>query len=67
MTEAKEDRALSLWKEWFDYNGIPWERDADNWDSSCFFCGKGHPEHEGNCVFIRAKKLIEEKGRNVRN
>lgn len=53
-----EDTALGLWKEWFEYSGIPWERDVDNWDSSCFFCGEGHPEHKWNCVFVRACRIV---------
>ena len=56
-----EKQALELWQEWFEKDGDPSYGERDG-DPVCFFCGwwifenENHPE---DCVYIRAKKLIE--------
>lgn len=54
-------QALELWQEWFKDGGDPghvWEISGD---PHCFFCEAwlGYEEHELNCIYTRAKKLIE--------
>ena len=49
------DKALELWKRLFEFVDDPYV------DWYCFFCGR--PEgmfHQPNCIWIEAKKLVEE-------
>ena len=53
------DKALELWKRLFEYTSNPYEKvDGEEW---CFFCTatKGY-SHEPGCIWIEAKKLVEE-------
>lgn len=56
--------ALKLWREWFNRQGSSPSIDGDiSW--YCFFCNEtltGNEEdsqHAPDCIYIRAKKLIE--------
>lgn len=58
-----EQEALKLWIEWFERNGNPFASGNDL--IYCLFCdGESQHEsskfeHEEDCIYIRAKKLIE--------
>jgi len=57
------DIALALWREWFLTRGHPWEPECEGWNSHCSFCGavqiSGNiNEHEDQCVYVRAGKLL---------
>jgi len=58
-------KLAELWREWFKIDGNPTiatlETDVVN---VCFFCscyitGSGDDEHFGDCVYVRAKELVE--------
>jgi hypothetical protein len=51
------DTGLELWKEFIEFS--PFAAGPDNWTSFCFFCGEEVPNHEPDCIFLKAKKLIE--------
>jgi hypothetical protein len=53
------DEALQIWKKWFEYSGSPWVLGSGGWFEECFFCGENIPNHEDNCVYVKAKKLID--------
>jgi hypothetical protein len=50
-----------LWIEWFEFSGNPWEYNDNYGRTYCFFCAEEYPNHSANCVFIRAKSLIEKE------
>ncbi len=52
--------ALDLWREWLGQNGDPWTQD-DYGRTWCFFCAGQEPQHEGDCVFVRARVFLEEQ------
>jgi len=53
----KDNRALLLWREWFDDNGDPWE--ANGYGIWCKFCGNNEKNgHESSCVFPKARELL---------
>lgn len=54
------DKGLELWKQWFDWDGEPWTSD-DYGRTDCFFCGESYPSHSEDCVWVHAKKLLEEQ------
>jgi len=49
--------ALELWRRWFEENGEPWAN--SEWGMPCFFCWVEHPNHDANCVYVLAAKLLE--------
>jgi hypothetical protein len=59
------DEALKLWREWFKDDGNPIVAGECGGDLSCFFCGgwqvavKSPCEHKPDCIYVRAKALIE--------
>lgn len=57
MVDKKEENALELWKRWFEFSGDPWES-IDVFEDCCFFCCGDRPDHELDCVYVAAKKLI---------
>ena len=64
MTDkTKAEQALELWREWFVEDGCPTYAGECGGDISCFFCGEwsfGEEDcHEPDCIFVRAKKLID--------
>ena len=59
----KENKALALWKRWFEYSGDPWHESNYGLDISCLFCGEDQPKHEPDCVYVAAKKLACEHER----
>ena len=64
MTDkTKAEQALELWREWFVWDGDPTYMDEMYGDLRCFFCGEillDKPyEHAPNCIFIRAKQLVD--------
>ncbi len=62
---SMEDTALQLWREFFGERGRGSYFDSPCGDAECFFCGESiYNEEEGHdpdCVYIRAKKLLEER------
>ena len=54
------DKALELWKRLFEWTDDPYEGDeyGKQW---CFFCGEDYPTHIIDCIWIEAKKLVEEQ------
>lgn len=52
-----DDEALKLWIELFQWVDEPWES-IPNGDV-CFFCGRYKPRHENECIWVRAKTLVE--------
>ena len=57
------DKALELWKRLFEWTGTdPSEIDWISGDKICFFCGmvKDKQPHASDCIWIEAKKLVEE-------
>ena len=50
-----------LWVEWFDFSGDPWEEGEWGGEKACFFC-TGAPGHEPDCVYLKAKRLLDEEG-----
>ena len=57
-------KALELWKRTI-VNETPWVGDGmgdelDPGDMDCFFCGNYYPNHADYCIWIEAKKLVEE-------
>lgn len=60
----KEKEALKLWQEWFKFYGDC--KEYPDGFPSCFFCGSDNfyinsdiIMHKNDCVFMRAKRLIE--------
>lgn len=56
----EENKALTLWKRWFEWSGMPWE--SSDWSEFgwyCFFCGEEEPNHKQDCVYVAAKRLVE--------
>lgn len=57
---ARRALALDLWKEWFEQDGDPWTQDS--YDRTwCFFCTSQEPQHDEDCIFVRARALLEEQ------
>lgn len=57
---GEEDKALALWKRWFEWRGgDPWE--AVGGLIICIFCGEDRPNHEPDCIFVAAKELMEDE------
>ena len=63
--KTKEQLALELWREWFAEDGGPMYAAEGSGDLTCFFCGEWffgeHDKHAPDCIFIRAKQLIEKE------
>lgn len=61
--QPEANEALTLWREWFAKSGDPFYASED--DVYCFFCGEwqhdsdNRPEHEADCIYVRAKRLVE--------
>jgi len=56
---SDEDKALELWRRWFDFSGDPYEADVDAIELWCFFCGKNKDDgHASDCVYVQAAKLL---------
>lgn len=53
-----DDEALKLWIEFFELVNEPWEGTRDGSDT-CFFCTELRPHHEHECIWVRAKALVE--------
>jgi hypothetical protein len=51
------ESALDLWRRWFAWSGDPWDRDEVY--QSCIFCGHDKLQHEPDCIWVAAKKLVE--------
>ena len=56
------NRALQLWLRWFEQDGAPYIKDGEDmgYDDYCFFCGENEPEHEPDCIYLEAEKLVQE-------
>jgi len=52
------DKALELWKRVFRECGSPYTFPLQ--DRVCFFCGGIDFRHKLGCIWIEAKKLVEE-------
>lgn len=51
------NKALKLWEEWFKFS------DNDPWFDVegtvyCFFCVNSYPDHEDDCIYERAERLV---------
>jgi hypothetical protein len=55
------EAALDLWREWFEKDGEPHYASEQGGDVHCFFCGAWleHDSHESDCIWARAKELLE--------
>jgi hypothetical protein len=53
------DKALELWKRVFRECGSPYTFPLQ--DRVCFFCGGIDFRHKLGCIWIEAKKLVEEQ------
>lgn len=55
--------AIELWKRWFDWRGNPYIK-VGGMPTVCFFCDAIRPDHNVNCVYVTAEKLValDEKG-----
>jgi hypothetical protein len=60
---SKTEKALELWKQFFEGNNDPWT--YDDFGIYCFFCGKkqhwSNDHHTSDCIWAEAKKLVEEE------
>ncbi len=57
-----EEKALALWKRYFDEIDCPYER-LEDLQSICFFCTEDEEEpHEKDCIYILAKELVGQQG-----
>ena len=59
-----EDKALKLWRELVNYLGdYPFTDDTTDYgkEPTCFFCSHIRPTHDLDCIYLRAKKLLEEQ------
>jgi hypothetical protein len=62
MGKRHEEEALELWREYFLKGIDPLGEDVVGY---CFFClaevysGWGDDKHEPDCIYVRAKKLVE--------
>ena len=55
---ALEVEALALWRAWFKESGNnPWVED-DYGRSRCFFCVGDYPDHDPDCIFEHARRMI---------
>lgn len=54
----EQGQALKLWIEFFELVNEPWEGTRDGSDT-CFFCTELRPHHEHECIWVRAKALVE--------
>jgi len=55
-----DEKALVLWRRWFEYSGDPYEGPDDYGDRCCFFCGnERHIGHAADCIYLQAKMLIK--------
>lgn len=53
---GRQAMALGLWQEWFDTDGDPYKEDG----FYCFGCKRSKRSyHAEDCIYIRAKQLIE--------
>ena len=55
-----EEKALELWRHFFDEHDAPWETN-DYGQTYCFFCAADHPDHHSNCIYVAAAKLLGRK------
>lgn len=54
---SKAQAALDLWKRLFDGGYDPWE-EASNGAFWCGLCNGGYPDHNNDCVYVGAAKLL---------
>lgn len=57
MGDTPEKKALELWRRFFDEHGAPWEEN-DYGQVYCFFCVDDHPDHDSDCIYVTAAKLL---------
>lgn len=59
LDATAEEKALELWREFFERDNDPFVVQT-YWgeDLQCYFCD-GKPDHKPDCIYIRAKALIE--------
>lgn len=65
LMQPEANEALTLWREWLAKGGDPFYASEMGGDVYCFFCGEwqhdsdNRPEHEADCIYVRAKRLVE--------
>ena len=63
--DPKANPWRELWVEWFDLNegpsGGPWSDSEWGGVRVCFFCNGDEPEHRPDCVYLKAKRLLDEE------
>jgi len=64
---ALEAEALTLWRAWFkESGGDPWIWDSFNSEKRCFFrCIGIHPDHDPDCIFEHARRMIADAERGA--
>jgi len=55
--DSREQSSFKLWQEFLKSSNGPYE--DNGWKFSCFFCNEFAPNHDSNCVWIRAEELIK--------
>jgi hypothetical protein len=64
--DVGQETALNLWRRWFEWSGEPVYYRDGVWPGECYFCGEEEKigqkgiKHSDSCVWVLAKKLIEE-------
>lgn len=53
---AKFDIGHMFWN-WLKEGNDCWA--YDDYGGSCFFCGESYPRHASDCIYVKAKKLME--------
>ena len=61
-------QALELWQRWFAESGNPIYAGECGGELRCFFCGEyqvhtDSGEHDEDCIFVAAKRLVEQVAR----
>lgn len=66
--QFRGEQALELWQRWFLEEGGPIYAGECGGELYCFFCGEyqvhiDSDEHSEDCIFVAAKRLVEQVAR----